>query len=150
MQLLSLKRYHQRYRITQNEEGSYELQDPFELPGFLALCRVDPDMRLDQLMDIYCVDLGDSLRLHYILRSYKLNAELKLTALLPESNHMLSLSHLYQNANWLERECYDLFGVFFEGHPYLKRLILYPEFAGHPLRKAYPINKSQPLVPIYA
>src|SRR6185436_2649309 len=58
-----------------------------------------------------------------------------------------TLTDLWASANWMERECYDLVGITFRGHPDLRRILLYPEFEGHPLRKDYPANRIQPLVP---
>jgi NADH-quinone oxidoreductase subunit C len=64
-----------------------------------------------------------------------------------EEVEVASLSALWASANWLEREAYDMLGVRFSGHPDLRRILLYPEFEGHPLRKDYPADKIQPLVP---
>jgi NADH-quinone oxidoreductase subunit C len=58
-----------------------------------------------------------------------------------------TITGLYRTADWWERYVYDMFGVEFEGHPNLQRLLLYPEFVGHPLRKDYPVRKRQLLVP---
>ena len=58
-----------------------------------------------------------------------------------------SITSLYRTADWWERYVYDMFGFEFTGHPNLQRLLLYPEFQGHPLRKDYPVRKRQPLVP---
>ena len=63
-----------------------------------------------------------------------------------ESNPEIpTISHLYANANWLEREAFDQIGIRFEGHPNLKRILNHHEFVGHPLRKDYPITRRQVL-----
>ena len=57
-----------------------------------------------------------------------------------------SLTPLWAGADWLEREVWDMFGIRFRGHPNLKRILMYDEFVGHPLRKDYPVNRRQPLI----
>jgi NADH-quinone oxidoreductase subunit C len=58
-----------------------------------------------------------------------------------------TLTDLWLAANWFEREVWDMFGVRFEGHPDLRRILMYEEFEGHALRKDYAADKAQPLVP---
>ena len=57
-----------------------------------------------------------------------------------------SLVALYGSAQFMERECHDMYGIVFRGHPDLRPILLYEGFAGHPLRKDYPIRQEQPLV----
>ena len=67
-------------------------------------------------------------------------------ALAGDEPKVASIVDLYPGAAYAERECFDMFGVNFKGHPDPRRILLYPEFQGHPLRKDYPANKIQPLV----
>jgi NADH-quinone oxidoreductase subunit C len=55
----------------------------------------------------------------------------------PDQAHCPTLTGLYRGADWMERECYDLLGVIFDGHPDLRRILLGQEWEGHPLRKDY-------------
>jgi NADH-quinone oxidoreductase subunit C len=57
-----------------------------------------------------------------------------------------SISAIWPIADWFEREVWDMFGIKFKGHPNLKRILMYEEFQGHPLRKDYPVTKRQPLI----
>ncbi|MHB2026826.1 MAG: NADH-quinone oxidoreductase subunit C [Elusimicrobiota bacterium] len=70
----------------------------------------------------------------------------ELHAAVDEDPVLRSAMALWPIADWLEREIWDMFGIRFTDRPDIKRLLLYEEFQGHPLRKDYPINKRQPLI----
>jgi len=115
-----------------------------------AFLRDDPELAFDMLLDVTAVDyLGRAPRFEvvYHLYSVKKNHRLRLKVALEEKDlRVPSLTPLWVGANWLERETYDMYGVQFEGHPDLRRIYLYEEFQGHPLRKDYPKERRQPLI----
>jgi len=104
------------------------------------------------LLDLTCVDYldqKDRYEMVYHLFSLSNNQRLRIRTRLPDKDPSIdSLTSIWKNANWLEREAYDMFGVRFEGHPYLRRLFMYDGFEGHPLRKDYPLRKRQPRIPL--
>jgi len=78
----------------------------------------------------------------YQLYSFRLNNRLRLKVMAAEGEQVPSVTGLWPTANWLEREVYDMFGVQYEGHPDLKRILLPDGWTGHPLRKDYDILKQ--------
>jgi NADH-quinone oxidoreductase subunit C len=121
----------------------------------LAFSRDDPGLRFDMLMDLTAVDYltypgredGARFEVVYHLYSVPHNHRVRLKVPLDEDDPVIaSAVSLWPIANWLEREVWDMFGIRFDGHPDLRRLLLYEEFVGHPLRKDYPVNRRQPLI----
>jgi len=110
----------------------------------------DPDLRFNYLMDLTAVDHWKKTpRFEVVYHFLSLEKRLRLRVKVPLEGpdpEVDSLCPLWPSANWYEREVYDMFGVKFRGHPNLSRILMYPEFEGHPLRKDYPITKRQPLV----
>lgn len=122
--------------------------------GMLETFRIlkeDPDLEFNFLMDITAVDFlsrkAPRFEVIYQLYSLRHNRRLRVKLALDLDNlEVPSLTSLWKSANWLEREAWDMFGVRFQGHPDLRRILLYEEFEGHPLRKDYPVNLCQPRV----
>ena len=115
--------------------------------------REDSECDFDFLADLTAVDrlkLRQKPRfevvVHLFSRSTNARFRLKTRPASDAAPSVDSLVDLFPAANWAEREAFDMFGIQFRGHPRLERIILYPEFVGHPLRKDYPVNKRQPLV----
>ncbi len=112
--------------------------------------RDDPDLLYNFMMDLTVVDyLGREPRFEVVYHLYSLahNQRVRLKALVPESDLTIdSVVPVWVAADWFEREAYDMYGVVFQGHPNLRRILLYEGFEGHPLRKDYPLKKRQPLI----
>lgn len=121
----------------------------------LRYCRDEPGMVFDVLMDLTAVDYskypgredGPRFEVVYHLYSIAENHRVRLKVRVDEDDAVVPTAvGLWPIANWLEREVWDMFGVRFDGHPDLRRLLMYEEFSGHPLRKDYPVNRRQPLI----
>ena len=118
---------------------------------FFRFVKEDPRLGFNFLTDITAVDyLGKKEpRFEAIYHLYSITAQhrLRVKVPVPEGDPVVdSLVSLWRGADWLEREVWDMFGIRFQGHPDLRRVLLYEEFQGHPLRKDYPVNQRQPLV----
>ena len=101
--------------------------------------------KFDMLVDLTAVDWPKREKrfdVILILYSFAKNERVRLKAHAGESEPVPSVCEIWPAANWLERECYDMFGIAFEGHPDLKRILMPDEWQGHPLRKDYDILKQ--------
>lgn len=118
-----------------------------ELATFL---KEDPELDFNFLIDITAVDYWKKKpRFEVVYHFYSRDKGYRLRVKVPVSEpdpEIDTLNDLWPVANWLEREVWDMFGIQFTGHPDIRRILMYPEFEGHPLRKDYPITKRQPLI----
>jgi NADH-quinone oxidoreductase subunit C len=124
------------------------------LEGWVELAQFmkdDADLQMDHFIDLTAVDYPEreSARFDLVLmtRSSVTGARMRVRTYVKDGEEPGTLSGVWAGANWAEREVWDMFGIKFKGHPDLRRILLYEEFVGHPLRKDYPIDKAQPLVP---
>ena len=116
----------------------------------LTFLRDDPEAAFDMLVDVTAVDyLGRKPRFEVVYHLYSIekNHRVRIKVPVEEDDPVVpSVVPVWSGANWLERETWDLYGIRFDGHPDLRRIYLYEEFEGHPLRKDYPKEKRQPLI----
>ena len=109
----------------------------------LAALRDDKYAAFNQLSDLTAVDYPERperFELVYQLLSMRNNMRLRLLAAVGEGQAVPSATIIYSAANWSEREVWDMFGIFFAGHPDLRRLLTDYGFEGHPLRKDFPLT----------
>lgn len=109
----------------------------------LTYLRDHGDYLFKQLIDLCGVDYPDReqrFEVVYHLLSVKYNRRLRLKVYTDENSSVPSATVVYSAANWWEREAWDLFGIRFEGHPDLRRLLTDYGFEGHPLRKDFPLT----------
>ena len=142
----------ERVLETSDAFGDHEVviavKDWVEVAQFI---KDDGDLQMDHFIDLTAIDYPEreSARFDLVLmtRSSVTGARIRLRTHAKDGEEPGTLSGIWSGANWAEREVWDMFGIKFNGHPDMRRILLYEEFVGHPLRKDYPIDKAQPLVP---
>ncbi len=109
--------------------------------------RDDPGLAFNLLSDLTCVDrfpIEPRFELYYQLTSIQRRAKLCLRVRLSGRDPAAdSLTSVWPGANWMEREVFDLFGIRFQGHPGLRRILLPDDWEGHPLRRDFPVEGSR-------
>ncbi len=118
----------------------------------LEYLKTEPELAYTFLVDVTAVDNSqmeselmqfDYARFMVVYQLYSYQGQSRLRVKVPVHENDLSIpsvTGLWQGANWLERETYDMFGIHFEGHPDLQRILMPDDFEGHPLRKDYPLR----------
>ena len=128
---------------------------PGNILDLFRLLKLDAELSFDFLVDITVVDWMDSaaerFEVVYQLLSLRHSHRLRVKVWLPESKPEIpSITPIWHSALFLEREAWDMFGVVFSEHPDLRRILMYDEFKGHPLRKDYPVQAKQPRIKLRA
>lgn len=124
--------------------------DADSLPAIVQFLRDDSGAQMDFLRLVTCVDYltrAPRFDVVYVLYSTAHKHMLTLRVPLPADNPSVgTISPLFDCAGWFEREVWDFYGIEFEGHPDMRRVLNYEEFEGHPLRKDYDKQKAQPRI----
>jgi NADH-quinone oxidoreductase subunit C len=127
-------------------EASHYLGQRYLIVDSSILQEILSFMRDEQGFD-YCVDITavhypkreQQFDVVYVLYSFPQNERIRVKTRIKDGDHVPSVVPLWETANWLEREVFDMFGIVFDGHPGLKRILLPEDWHGHPLRKDYDI-----------
>ncbi len=126
---------------------------PQKLLGLANILKIDSDFQFNMLLSVTAVDWVDArderFEVVYHLLSMAHAIRLRIKIAVSEKNPSVpSLCGIWSSANFMERETFDMYGITFEGHPDLRRILMYDEFVGFPLRKDYPIQGKQPRIPL--
>jgi NADH-quinone oxidoreductase subunit C len=142
--VLEVKTFREEVNVT------VQKKDIFEICKFLYS---DPDLQYQMLIDLCGVDFFPEqprFEVVYFLYSMKKQQRLRLKIKVGESKSVSSVESIWKAADWLEREVYDLFGIPFDNHPDLRRILLWDGYEGHPLRKDFPVEGpdfDKPFIP---
>ena len=145
----------ERYGATREKQdkwGVTAVVSASYLHNAVQFLKEEAGIKFDMLVDIAGIDYltypnheGPRFAVSYAFQSVaKPVSRIRLKVLVSEEDlNVPTITDLYANANWYEREVFDQFGIVFKGHPDLRRLLNHVEFVGHPLRKDYPAQKRQ-------
>jgi NADH dehydrogenase (ubiquinone) Fe-S protein 3 len=131
-----------QYHVSHKNETILYIHPEFVLPFFYFL-RDHCNTQYKALMDVTAVDYPSrNLRFEvvYNLLSVHYNARIRIKTCVDEITPIHSITGVYSSAGWWEREVWDMFGIFFLGHPDLRRILTDYGFQGHPLRKDFPLT----------
>ena len=140
-------------------KDSVELNDlivqisPEDILSFFTFLKNDSELQFNLLVDITAIDWLDKrserFELVYAFLSLKNLHRVRVKVAVSESAPKVkTITSLWNGANYLESEVYDMYGILFDGHPDLRRILMYEEFQGFPLRKDYPVQGKQPRIPL--
>lgn len=145
-------------KIIECEKGERESVAVIKKDNILEICkylRDDQGLGYNYLIDLCCVDylgMGKYPRFAVVYHLFSLEKgyRIRLKVPLEETDiNIDSVVEVWKGAEWFEREAYDLFGIIFNNHPFLRRILTHHQFIGHPLRKDYPTEKRQPCTEIW-
>ena len=114
-----------------------------DLKSVLLFLKTNPDLKFKQHIYITAVDYPNKknrFRMIYLLLSHELNNRIIIDFSLNENEKVFSITSIFPSANWMEREVFDMYGIDFQDHPDLRRILTDYGFQGHPLRKDFPIT----------
>jgi NADH-quinone oxidoreductase subunit C len=114
-----------------------------QIVGALTYLRDHPDYQFQQLIELAGVDYPQRERrfdIVYLLLSLTKNTRVRVKVQTDEDTPAPTVTGVFPNADWYEREAFDMYGIFFEGHPDLRRILTDYGFHGHPLRKDFPMT----------
>ncbi|WP_461099826.1 NADH-quinone oxidoreductase subunit C [Spirosoma luteolum] len=141
--------------INQFGDSVSDFDDPYDLLTLstsrdqiyplISFLKNDPTLQVGFLTDVTAIHYPDSpgrefcvvYHLHSLSHNFRLRVKVYLTA---DDVHIPTVTPLFAGANWMERETFDLFGIIFDGHPDLRRILNMEEMDYHPMRKEYPLE----------
>ena len=114
-----------------------------DLLDVILLLKTNKNIKFRQLIDITAVDYPENkkrFKIVYLLLSHEFNQRIILSYFISENEKISSLTKIFPSANWMEREVFDMYGIKFNDHPDMRRILTDYGFEGHPLRKDFPLT----------